>query len=168
MFSQNIPLSRDNFQEYLEINFTNWTSGNEKIDYFIQEKQLKTYYSNNVLEWIPYNQFNEVKETGKNGLMTVYSAIWKDGPLYYKYQENKYIRDSNRKVALKCLYKSQEFIDALINEVRNFFKYLNTFLIYLQSLLFILFRLKNFYLIIIDHIKYCMEYLKIQIQEIIF
>jgi hypothetical protein len=27
--------------EYLTNNFTNWTSGNEIIDNFIQEKQLK-------------------------------------------------------------------------------------------------------------------------------
>jgi hypothetical protein len=130
------------------INLVNWTSGNEKIDEFIQEKQLKTnvdYYNDIVLEWIPYNQFNEIKETGKIGFITVYSAIWKDGPLYYEYQKNEYTRNSNKKVALKCLYKSHEFIDALINEVRNFFKYLNTILIYLQSLLFILFRLKNIY-----------------------
>jgi hypothetical protein len=113
-------------QNYL----ANWTSGNEKIDEFIQEKQLKTNdygYNDVVPEWIPYNQFNEIKESGENGLITVNSAIWKDGPLYYEYQKNKYIRDSNKKVALKCLYKSQEFIDSLINEVRNFFKYLNTF-----------------------------------------
>jgi hypothetical protein len=29
---------------YLKDNFTNWTSGNEKIDTFIQEKQLKIIY----------------------------------------------------------------------------------------------------------------------------
>jgi hypothetical protein len=146
----------------------NWTSGNEKIDVFIQEKQLKICYSDDViLEWIPFNQFYGIKETCKDGFITVYSAIWKDGPLYYEYPKNKYIRDSNKKVALKCIFKSYESIDSLINEVRNFFKYLNTFLInILQSLLFI-FRQKNIQQNL-KHYKYCMEYLNIQIQEITF
>ncbi|CAB5367049.1 unnamed protein product [Rhizophagus irregularis] len=74
-----------------------------------------------MLEWIPYNQFSEIKETGTNGLITVYSAIWNEG-------------DSDEDVALKYLHKSQESIDYLINE----------------------------------HFKYCMEYLRIQLLEIIF
>ena len=98
--------------------FVIWTSGNEKIDDFIQEKQLEVInYDDIVLEWIPYNQFNEIMETGKNGLIIVYSAIWKDGPLYKKHRDKNYTRDSNKKVALKYLYNSQESIDSLINEV---------------------------------------------------
>jgi hypothetical protein len=93
-----------------------WTSGNKKIDDFIQERQLKINNDDNiVLEWIPYNQFNEIEEIGKNGLIIVYSAIWKDGPLHYQY--GGYIRDSNKKVALKYLHNSQESVDSLIYEV---------------------------------------------------
>ncbi|CAB4422076.1 unnamed protein product [Rhizophagus irregularis] len=33
-----------------------------------------------------------------------------------KYSYSSYTRDSNKKVALKCLYNSQESIDSLINE----------------------------------------------------
>ncbi|EXX53855.1 kinase-like domain-containing protein [Rhizophagus irregularis DAOM 181602=DAOM 197198] len=122
MFSQKIPLTRNNILKYLRNNFTNWTSGNERIDNFIQERQLKINdyeYDNIMLEWIPYNQFNEIKETGKNDLITVYSATWKDGPLYKKERWNNYTRISNKKVALKCLYNSQESID-LINEAKKY------------------------------------------------
>ena len=95
-----------------------WASGNKKIDDFIQERQLKIEdYDDIVLEWIPYNQFNEIKETGKNGLITVFSAIWKDGLLQKEYKSSDYTRNSNKKVALKCLHNSQESIDSLINEV---------------------------------------------------
>src|SRR5215204_4731202 len=46
-----------------EKNFTKWTSENEKINNFIQEMQLKIdSYSNIIFEWIPYNQFNIIKE----------------------------------------------------------------------------------------------------------
>src|SRR5436305_2180898 len=72
----------------LKGNFTNWTSGNEKIDNFIQEMQLKINDRRDIVfEWIPYNQFSDIKEIGRGGFATVYSAIWKDGPL--KYYENE-------------------------------------------------------------------------------
>jgi hypothetical protein len=121
MFSQNIPLTRNNILKYLETNFTNWTSGNEKINNFIQKRQLGIIVNDAdvVLEWIPYNQFNEIEEIGGNGLITVYSAIWKDGPLYEKIDmwSESYTRDSNKEVALKYYHNSQESIDYLINEV---------------------------------------------------
>ncbi|CAB4440684.1 unnamed protein product [Rhizophagus irregularis] len=94
-----------------------WTSGNEKIDYFIQERQLNINFINDVVfEWIPYNQFNEMKETGKNGSITVYSAIWKNGPLHYR----KHTRDSNKEVALKFLHNLQNPVDSLINEAKKY------------------------------------------------
>jgi hypothetical protein len=90
-----------------------WTSRNEKIDDFIQEKQSKIKENDVVFEWIPYNQFNEIKKTGKKDNITVYSAIWKDGPLHY----GKYTRDSNKEVALKYLHNSKDPIEFIINEV---------------------------------------------------
>src|SRR5436305_10106048 len=85
-------------------NLKGWTSGNEKIDDFIQEMQLKIDYPNDIVfEWIPYNQFSNIKEIGRGGFATVYSAIWKDGPLNYSqiaWLSYKYTRRSNYKVAL--------------------------------------------------------------------
>ena len=105
------PCQIDNLKE----NFTNWTSGNEKIDNFIQEMQLKIdKYDDKVFEWIPYNQFNDIKEISKGGFATVYSAIWKDGQLIYDKRE--YTRQSKYKVALKCLHNSQN-INEFLNEV---------------------------------------------------
>ena len=95
-----------------------WKSGNEEIDDFIQEMQLKIKDNNsNIFEWIPYNQFNEIKEIGKSSSITAYSAIWRDGPLYWNTWNNEYARDLNKKVALKCLHSSQNPIEFLINEV---------------------------------------------------
>src|SRR3989442_15457378 len=43
-------------------NFPEWTSGNNKIDDFIQKKQLEIdHYNDIVFEWIPCNQFNDIK-----------------------------------------------------------------------------------------------------------
>src|SRR5688572_30233144 len=105
----------------LKGNFTNWTSGNEKIDKLIQEMQLKIGDVDDIVfEWIPYNQFSDIKEIGRGGFATVYSAIWKDGPLKYDEYDNEYTRKScnaNYEVALKCLHNSQNITNEFLNEV---------------------------------------------------
>jgi hypothetical protein len=96
--------------------FTNWTSGNEKIDDLIQSKfDHYIHYSmvnDIVFEWIPYNQFYYFKIISKNKFAEVYSAVWKDGPLFY---DNKWTRDSYAGVTLKCLRNSSDI--ELLNEV---------------------------------------------------
>jgi hypothetical protein len=77
-------------------------------------------YNDVVFEWIPYSQLDQIKETGKNDLMTVYSAIWKDGPFQYINIINHafyYDRNSNKEVSLKYLHNSQNSIEFVINEV---------------------------------------------------
>ncbi|RIA89365.1 hypothetical protein C1645_876778 [Glomus cerebriforme] len=41
--------------------FGNWTSGNERIDKFIQESQLNARNYNELLEWIPYNRLRNIQ-----------------------------------------------------------------------------------------------------------
>src|SRR5205823_5110973 len=102
----------------LKENFTNWTSENKKIDNFIQEMQLKINYHNDmVFEWIPYNQFNNIKEIRKDDLSTVYLAKCKDGPLEYSANRKKYERNSNREIILKCLYNTRNEINKFLIEV---------------------------------------------------
>ena len=90
----------------LEKNFANWTSGNKKIDEFIQETQTKNNLTsimfewipynqfNNIeeindiiVEWIPYNQFNDIKKIGEDDSATLYSATWINGPYNYYYSK---------------------------------------------------------------------------------
>ena len=95
-------------------------SGNEKINNFIQEMQLEIdSYDDIIFEWIPYNQFSGIKEIGRGGFATVYSAIWKNGPLTYMFGTNKYIEkySPNFNVALKCLHNSQNITDEFLDEV---------------------------------------------------
>jgi len=73
-----------------------------------------------IFEWIPYNQFNDVKEIGKGGFAKVYSAIWVDGPLLYNIDTQKYTRKQDKNVALKCLYNSQNIASEFLNEVCDF------------------------------------------------
>ena len=82
--------------------------------------QLDINHNNLVFEWIPYYQLDKINEINKNDFITVYSAIWKDGPLHKKYEMYNnygYTRDSNKEVVLKCLHSSQDPIELVINEV---------------------------------------------------
>ncbi|EXX76903.1 Ste11p [Rhizophagus irregularis DAOM 197198w] len=98
----------------LKDNFINWTSGDEKIDNFIQKKQLNVMTSFDLIfEWIPYNELIEIKEIGKGELST---AIWKEGPLYYDNFEKEWMRNSYKKVVLKCLSNSQNLTDEFLNK----------------------------------------------------
>ena len=108
--------------DYLKQNFTNWTSENEKIDDFIREQQLRINdYNSLAFEWIPYNQFNNIKEISKDDSSILYSATWKNGPLKYHIYNKKWTREPDKKVTLKCLFNSSNTINELINEVLNLF-----------------------------------------------
>ena len=103
---------------YFKENFASWTSGNKDIDDFIQKLQSEiSNPSDTAFEWIPYNQFNDINEIDSNDYATVYSAMWKDGPLNYDKSKHKYIRDQDTKVVLKCLYNSQNNTNEFLNEV---------------------------------------------------
>jgi hypothetical protein len=66
-------------------------------------------YKDIIFEWVPYNQFNNIKKMGSgSGYDAVYSAIWEDGPLYY---EIEWIRESDKKVELKYLYNCQNLTE---------------------------------------------------------
>ena len=92
---------------HLKNNFTNWTSGNEEIDNLIKETQLKISSAYDIIfEWIPYDQFSNIKEIDKSDGTKLYFATWKHGPL--RYNENKYTRDQNKSVALKHLQNIDE------------------------------------------------------------
>ncbi|POG64521.1 kinase-like domain-containing protein [Rhizophagus irregularis DAOM 181602=DAOM 197198] len=106
---------------YLKKFFTNHTSGNQKIDDLIQEMQSKINEpSDKIFEWIPYDQFNDIKKVGEGRFAIVYSAIWKNGPLRYDIEKQEYTRNKNVKVALKCLNNSQIISDRFLNEVKAY------------------------------------------------
>ena len=105
-------------KDYIMILQDVYCSGNIKIDKLIQEMHLKiNSKSDIVFEWIPYHQFDNIEEISKDDFVTVYSAIWKNGPLHYDYFNNEYIRKSDQKVALKCLHNSQNIANEFLNEV---------------------------------------------------
>jgi hypothetical protein len=97
----------------LKLNFKNWTSGNDEIDYLIQKIQLSTNYSEDIMfEWIPFNQFIDVKTIKKKGFTKIYSAIWKNDILYYDFL---YCNEHEKRLYLIFTLKySRNIIDEVI------------------------------------------------------
>jgi hypothetical protein len=97
-----------------------------------------------MFEWIPYDQFNDIKEIGEEGFDKIYSAIWKDGPLYYDKYKNKYTRNQqNVKVALK-LCNLQNIFNEFFNDQVTI-KFLNklTFIYYYNNIFILSIRAKD-------------------------
>jgi hypothetical protein len=100
-----------------QLNFKNWTSGNNDIDKFIQDAQKS--YTNNLLEWIPYDRFYDIEYIAKGGFGTVYRAYLNDGFITdWDDLNKKWKRNSNDiLVALKSLDNSKNIATEFINEV---------------------------------------------------
>ena len=105
--------------KHFQQNFENWTSGNNDIDKFIQNTQLSATWSSEVLEWIPYDRFNDIKYIAKGGFGKVYRANWIDGYIIYWGIENQNWkrRFPYEFVALKSLNNSKDVTMEFINEV---------------------------------------------------
>src|SRR5207248_4983391 len=64
------PCNSKHFQQ----NFKNWASGNYDIDKFIQNAQIGRASCREILEWIEYDRFENVKYMVKDGV----GITWKD------------------------------------------------------------------------------------------
>jgi hypothetical protein len=75
--------------------------------------QLKiSYYGNIIVEWIPYNQFKDIKEISIND-----STALDDLLEYDRHYEKKWKRNPNSEVTLKHFYNSQNITNEFLNEV---------------------------------------------------
>ena len=98
-------------------NFKNGTSGNKDIDELIQYSQLNALHYTKCLEWIPFENFQNVTYNTRGGFGKIYSAKWPEGRICYWDIENQKWHKSDRKVALKSLDNSSEISTEFLNEV---------------------------------------------------
>jgi hypothetical protein len=110
--------------KHFQQDFNKWTSGNKEIDEFIQTFQLNATCRQEVLEWIPYEKFENIKYLAKGGFGIVHKAKWIDGYIeYWDISQNKWHRWTNKwtdeGVVLKCLNNSQNLTMDFLQEVCN-------------------------------------------------
>ncbi|UZO01760.1 uncharacterized protein OCT59_020271 [Rhizophagus irregularis] len=111
------PCNAKRFEE----NFKNWTSGNKDIDELIQYSQLNAVYYLKCLEWIPFENLQNVTYITRGGFSKIYSAEWPEGYIWHWDIENqKWERNINCKVALKSLDNSSEICTDFINEIKSY------------------------------------------------
>ncbi|EXX60496.1 Ypk1p [Rhizophagus irregularis DAOM 197198w] len=63
-------------RNYLETKFSNWTSGNNNLDDLIQKCQIKSIHPEMLIEWIPYNNLQNIKYLTEGGCSKIYTANW--------------------------------------------------------------------------------------------
>ncbi|CAB5321224.1 unnamed protein product [Rhizophagus irregularis] len=123
-----------------------WTSENHDIDKFIKETiyNAKYYYddyyngdsySNDdikdsnfpiFLEWVPFDNFENIKQIGEGGFAKVYSAIWINGRSKYDKQDDgswEKRESEPMRVALKRLNNSQNISAEYLNELKTHWNY---------------------------------------------
>src|SRR5215211_8630188 len=88
--------------KHFQQDFNKWTSGNKEIDEFIQKFQLNATCWKEVLEWIPYEKFEDIEYLAKGGFGTVHKAKWIDGYIeYWDIYQTRWYRMYDKDIVLK-------------------------------------------------------------------
>ena len=105
---------------HLQSLFNIWSSGNEIIDDFIHKCQILSSLPRHILEWIPFDQFYDVKKLTEGGFSSIYTATWTRGFLCdYDEDKKEFSYFENQDVVLKSLNNSINPGKAFFNEVIN-------------------------------------------------
>ena len=106
---------------HLQSLFNTWSSGNDIIDNFIQKCQMMSSLPTQIIEWIPYNQFKDVKKLTEGGFSTIYTATWTKGNIIdYNEKKKEFSYLGAQYVVLKCLNNSNDPGKGFFEEVGNF------------------------------------------------
>src|SRR6266536_3049772 len=113
-------------QNYLKPKFSDWTSGNNDIDNLIKKCQMETLMPNTVIEWIPYNNLQNVKYLTQGGFSEIYTAVRIDGCYHeWNIKEQQLKRFGDQNVILKKLENVENANQNWFEEVCNL-KYLKS------------------------------------------
>ncbi|RIB09163.1 kinase-like domain-containing protein [Gigaspora rosea] len=105
--------------------FCNWTSDNHDIDQLIQQIQLNASIFKDIIEWIPFSKFTNIKYLVKGGFGTIFKAVWIDGYIMgFDDQKNVWNRPLQQiHVCLKGLDNSKDIKQKFLEEVKNQYKH---------------------------------------------
>ncbi|POG71931.1 kinase-like domain-containing protein [Rhizophagus irregularis DAOM 181602=DAOM 197198] len=107
-------------QNYLKSNFSNWTSGNNVIDNLIKNCQMETLRPNVIIEWIPFNNLENIKYLTKGGFSEIYTADWIDGKYNeWNSKEQQLIRYGTQAVILKELKNVENASQSWFEEAKS-------------------------------------------------
>ncbi|RHZ57702.1 hypothetical protein Glove_384g12 [Diversispora epigaea] len=100
--------------------FNTWMSEDIEIDELIQQTQLKATKCAEVIEWIPFDKFNNIEYLAKGGFGKVFKATWSDGYIIsWDFEKEIWKRSPHIDVCLKSLNPSihkSEFLQEVKNQ----------------------------------------------------
>ncbi|CAG8515328.1 2727_t:CDS:2, partial [Acaulospora colombiana] len=106
-------------RELLEKNFENWTSENKIIDQAIRQSQINLPLPRYLIEWIPFDDLDDIKYKASGGCAVIYTAIWKKGvALSFDNEKKEFVRSNEGVVALKKLLNSQHADEKFLEELK--------------------------------------------------
>ncbi|CAB4426087.1 unnamed protein product [Rhizophagus irregularis] len=101
-------------------------SGNEVIDDFIRNTQIRLVKNAGKMEFVPYDQFKNIEFIAEGGFSKVYRATWINGPVI-DWNDKCSIRISNYTVVLKKLNNSNNITSKELNELKVYYDYSSKF-----------------------------------------
>ena len=110
-------------RNYLKAKFSNWTSGNDDIDNLIQTCQMEALIPSKIVEWIPYDNLQNIKYLTEGGFSKIYTADWISGSYWeWDSKERKLTREFEGRaqlVVLKRLENVENASHSWLEEVCN-------------------------------------------------
>ncbi|GBB84862.1 hypothetical protein RclHR1_11440001 [Rhizophagus clarus] len=95
-------------RNYLEVKFSDWTSGNRDIDDLIRKCQIESLGPEDIVEWISYNNLENIKYLTEGGFSKIYTAYWINGSYReWDSKKQKLIRCGTFNVILKELENAE-------------------------------------------------------------
>ncbi|GES87493.1 kinase-like domain-containing protein [Rhizophagus clarus] len=111
---------------HFQRNFKNWTSSNNLVDKFIQNSQIIAHKSMyDVLEWITYSKFHDIKYITKSEFGNVYGANRIDGCLdkWDNECQNWKRKNQNMFVVLRSINNSINVTPEFIKKITKYHKF---------------------------------------------
>ncbi len=100
------------------------SSGNKVVDDFIRYTQINSHLEVGRMEFVPYDQFKDIKFITEGGFSKVYKATWINGPIYVlDIIKLNFKRSGSKTVALKKLNDSENITSKDLNEVQKFISF---------------------------------------------
>ncbi|EXX59642.1 Ypk2p [Rhizophagus irregularis DAOM 197198w] len=96
------------------------SSGNRIIDDFIRYTQINLVNKRGKMEYVPYEQFINIKFIAEGGFSKIYKATWIDGPVN-TYNNKEGFRFKNYTVVLKKINDSKNITSKELNELKVFY-----------------------------------------------
>ena len=105
-------------RNYLKEDFLNWTSGNVVVDKLIQKCQMESLMPNQIVEWVPYSNLENIKYLTKGGFSEIYTAVWINGGYEEWDSEKKQLkRFGKHNIVLKTLENVESANQSWFEEV---------------------------------------------------